>query len=132
MPKPSLDRLITGVDLVDSWIDKTLGAIEAALNVTASNGIKSTVSPNGIHLSLAAPPGWQWAKSSASGIPAMSGSTPGKATDVTLYDFNGTSLATQTVQETAYNLGSTAVGASKWLLLARIGKYWFVIWEDCS
>ncbi|WP_406698555.1 hypothetical protein V5E97_06695 [Singulisphaera sp. Ch08] len=61
----------------------------------------------------------------------MSGSTPGKA-DVTLWDFGGTSFVTQNVEVEAFNVGSTAVGATKLILLAMVGKYWFVIWEDCS
>lgn len=125
-----LPRLKTKNAAIDGWVDSIVSAVERNSNVTASGGIQARVGPMGIHLAYAAKH-WQWAKSSASGIPAMSGSTPGKADDIVLYDFNGTTLASQTITETAYNLGSTAVGASKWLLLAKIDKYWFVLWEDC-
>lgn len=70
-------------------------------------------------------------KTASGGVPALSGSTPGKATDVVLYSFDGTTLtAGETV--TAYNISSVAVGGNKWVLLKRVlGGWWFVDTESC-
>lgn len=63
------------------------------------------------------------------GILGRSGTTPGAA-DVTLYNFDGATLtAGATVR--AYNLATGAVAGSAWLILLNVGRYWFVIWEEC-
>lgn len=71
------------------------------------------------------------AKTGGSGIPAMSGTTPGSAT-VTLYEFDvdAVSLAAgDTV--TAYHIGSTAVGNNKFIQVKWIDGGWFVDVESC-
>jgi hypothetical protein len=70
------------------------------------------------------------AKSGGSGIPALSGSTPGSGT-VTLYSFNGTTLSATTTTVTAYNMTSGAVAANAWLQLKLIAGYWFIDVEGC-
>lgn len=125
-----IDRLETGIKDLDSYVNYLCTAIELATNVTVSPPLQMRRTPGGLQLAWSMKT-WQWAKSSSSGIPAMSGSTPGSATDVVLYDFNGTTLSTQAVTDKVYNMGATAVGASKWLLITKVEKYWFVVWEQC-
>lgn len=130
MSTVQIDRLKTGIPGLDSYISYLCTEIELACNVTAAPPLQALRTPAGLNLRMAAST-FQWAKSKSGGIAAMSGSTPGKA-DVTLWDFGGTSFVTQNVEVEAFNVGSTAVGATKLILLAMVGKYWFVIWEDCS
>jgi hypothetical protein len=70
-----------------------------------------------------------FAKSGGSGVPALTGTTPGFA-DVVLYSFDGTSLtAGDTVK--AFNPSTTAVGANKWLILLTVQGSPVVIVEAC-
>ncbi len=70
------------------------------------------------------------AKTGSTGVPALSGTTPGHSDNVTIYTFDGTSLS-QSAPMSVYNISTTAVGANKWLIVQRIGQYWFVIVEAC-
>jgi hypothetical protein len=78
-----------------------------------------------------APPLMLVGKTGGSGVPAMTGSTPGSGT-VTLYTYNGATLTatSQTVQ--AKNEASTAAGANKFVQM-KIGPggYPFLDFEDC-
>jgi hypothetical protein len=69
-----------------------------------------------------------------SGIAARSGTTPGSAT-VTLYKINsGPTLATATTTVTAYNLSTSAVAASAYVVIMQeqiTGKF-ICVWEDCT
>lgn len=69
------------------------------------------------------------AMTGSSGIPAMSGTTPGKGT-VTLYKFDGTNL-TSIGTITAYNNFTSAVGNSKNVILEWVNGYAFVVAEEC-
>jgi hypothetical protein len=128
--KPTrLDRIATGVAWFDAWIDRTVSAIERALSIDVSPPLQMRQGPDGTQLAWSLPI-FAHAKSGGSGIAAMSGTTPGVA-DVTLWDFNGTTLSTQAVTVKAYNKSATAVGANTHLTLVMIDKWWFVDWEDC-
>lgn len=130
MPIVELRRMVTGRPDFDQWVDETLTAIERALNVKAAPPLSLQERPDGISLGFTANY-FQFAKSGGSGIVAASGSTPGSGS-VTLYKFDGTSLATQGRTITAYNLSAGAVAANAWLIVCQIGKWWFVIYEDCG
>lgn len=130
MPVTKLRRLVTGRTDIDQWIDETLSAIERSSNVRAAAPMVANLRPDGMFLSFAGVY-LALAKSGGSGIPAMSGSMPGKA-DVTLQLFDGSTLSSDTRTEKAYNLSQTAVGNNKYLILAKILKWWFVIFEDCT
>lgn len=130
MPVTKLRRLVTGRTDIDQWIDETCSAIERSLNLRVAAPLVANLRPDGQYLSFAGVY-LALAKSGGSGIPALSGSTPGKA-DVTLQLFDGSSVSTDTRTEKAYNLSTTAVGNNKLLVLAKVGKWWIVIWEDCS
>jgi hypothetical protein len=68
-----------------------------------------------------------------SGIAARSGTTPGSAT-VTLYTLSGGTLATATTTDTAYNLSTSAVAASAYVVCMReqISGKLICVWEDCT
>ena len=70
---------------------------------------------------------------SASGIPARSGSTAGSADDVSLYQIqtDGTLVDTGT-DFTVYNPFGTAVGGTVYILCKRIDGVWIVDADDCS
>lgn len=70
---------------------------------------------------------------SASGIPARSGSTAGFATDVSYYQVgtNGT-LVDIGSDFTVYNPFGTAVAGNVYILCKRIDGVWIVDAEDCS
>jgi hypothetical protein len=129
--KPTkLDRIETGVAWFDSWIDRIVSAIERALSVDVSPPLQIRRGPDGTQIAWSMPV-FAHAKSGGSGIAAMSGTTPGVA-DVTLWDFDGTTLTSQTVTVKAYNKSATAVGNNKHLILVMVDKWWFVDWEDCG
>lgn len=130
MATERMERLVTGVEEFDNYIDYMCSVIDAARNVTASAPIQARITPFGLQLAGTAG-GLILAKSKSGGIAALSGTAPGKA-DVTLWDYDGMNIATQTVDVEAVNLASTAVGGSKMLLLAPLGKWKVVIWEECS
>jgi hypothetical protein len=132
MPAPSrIPRLVIGVEWFDKWVDTVVASIERALNVTSSDGISVRRGPSGTHIALNVLPTLILAKAHL-GIPAMSGTTPGHAL-VTLYDFQfgGPSVVTQGITDTAWNYSSAAVDIGKKIKVARIGKFLWVIWEDC-
>jgi hypothetical protein len=129
--KPTrLDRIATGVAWFDAWIDRTVSAIERALSIDVSPPLQMRQGPDGTQLAWSLPI-FAHAKSGGGGIPAMTGSTPGVA-DVTLEDFNGTTLSSQTITVKAFNKSATAVGANKLLIIVMIDKWWYVLWEDCT
>lgn len=70
------------------------------------------------------------AKSTSSGIPAISGLTPG-SDDVEWYEFSGSSLVDTGETFVACNLSTQAVGALKWLVCVKVGITWVVIFESC-
>jgi hypothetical protein len=70
------------------------------------------------------------ARTGTGGVPAMSGTTPGQA-DVTLYEFDGTTLSLGSDTLTAYNMVPAAVGANKVVLLHWANGYPFVVVEPC-
>lgn len=69
-----------------------------------------------------------------SGATARSGTTLGTGT-ATLYYLaqSGTTrtLTTQTIDVTFYNMSATAVAATKYVMLLRLGDTWLCNWEDC-
>lgn len=125
-----MPRLVLGDEMIDGWIDGLVSTVERNSNVTATGGIQARVGPNGIALSLVGGGTLALAKSKTGGVPAMSGTTPGKA-DVTLWDYDGDVIATQAVDVEAVNMGSDAVDENKLLILGRMEKYWLVLWEVC-
>jgi len=126
----SIDRLKTGMPELDAYIDYLCSEIEAARNVTASHPIQARVTPNGLQLAGSVP-GIRLAKSKSGGVPKMTGSAPGKA-DVTLWDYDGSNISSQTVDVEAINLSTLDdVGGSKLILIVPFGKWWIVIWEEC-
>lgn len=70
------------------------------------------------------------AKSGGSGVPALTGTTPGSGL-VTLQDFAPTTLTAQSGTVTAYNVSTTAVAANKYLVLAYVDGFWFIVMESC-
>jgi hypothetical protein len=70
------------------------------------------------------------AKTDGAGIPPISGTVPGHSDTVTMYTFDGDHVSVGPVQ-TVFNISTTAVGANKWLIIQRIGQFWFVIVEAC-
>lgn len=66
----------------------------------------------------------------AGGIAARSGATLGSATCTLLSVAGGTRSTTSTTY-TVYNDFSTAVGANKEIMAAKIDGIWVVIAEDC-
>jgi hypothetical protein len=70
------------------------------------------------------------ARTGTGGVPAMSGTTPGHA-DVTLYEFDGTTLTLSGDTLTAYNMVPAAVAANKVVLLHWANGYPFVVVEPC-
>jgi hypothetical protein len=130
-----LPRVKCGIKAFDDWCEQTMAAIECALNVTGSGGINVQRLPSGINLSLNLLPFIAIAQSGGSGIPARSGSTLGKGTvSFQSLTFSGgnITIAAQPTTDTAYHLGSAAVGASKYLVLVKVIKFWIVVWEDCA
>jgi hypothetical protein len=69
------------------------------------------------------------------GVPARSGTTLGKSTNVAvkyLVETAGNKVITDSgYTVTAYNLSTTAVGTGNYVLLSRVGDAWIVSWEDC-
>lgn len=134
MPAKRLPRLVLGIEWFDEWIDTLVTAIEASLNITATPPLAAFTNEHGINLALLGNSNFVIAKSGSSGIPAMSGSTPGFDT-VTLWDITwGTSaptIATQTTTEKAVNLGSNAVGNNVMLVCVRVKKWLVVVTEFC-
>lgn len=130
-PPPKLPRIETGVAWFDEWIETIVSAIERALTINATPPIEAKSGPDGTHLRFTGLV-FAHAKSGGSGIPAMSGSTPG-SDDVTLYHQDETDdLVTQNVTVKAYNMSGVDVGADKNLILAMIDNRWFVIVEGCT
>lgn len=82
--------------------------------------------PDGTHGGVV---GWI-AQTGASGVPAISGSTPGSAT-VTLYAMVSGVLTSLSATVTAYNMTATAVGASKFIGITWRSGGWFVDLESC-
>lgn len=70
------------------------------------------------------------AKVGGTAIPAMGGSTPGSGS-ITLHDNADAALASGATA-TAYNLASEEVTANAWILVARVGSKWTVIFEACT
>lgn len=125
MVKAQFDRLVTGIKWFDTWLDTLLDKIEARTTITASPPLRAFTGPMGTHISMAGAGPFAWAKSKSGGINA------GSSADVTLQDWSGSAMTSQVVDVKAINMGSTSVGATKLILLALVGKDWFVIWEDC-
>ncbi len=87
---------------------------------------------NGRFLRLAmAIPGTEIAQAGSGGIPARSGATPGSGS-VTIQKFAPPTLAATPLTVTCYNLASTAVGATKYIVMLKVHGYWFAVWEDCG
>lgn len=70
------------------------------------------------------------AKTDGSGIPAMTGTTPGSGT-VARNDFLTSSLVTAE-NVTAYNIGNVAVAANRWVVIGWVQGKWVVIVEVCA
>ena len=70
---------------------------------------------------------------STSGVPARSGTTLGEADVAVKYlgISSGRVILDAGYNIRAYNLSSTAVAASKYILLLRLGDVCIVIWEEC-
>jgi hypothetical protein len=64
------------------------------------------------------------------GIPARSGTTISKA-DCTVYSATGGTLTSAGITVPVYNLSTTAVGASKYIVAAWAGGVLVAVWEDC-
>jgi hypothetical protein len=73
------------------------------------------------------------AQTGAGGIPARAGTKPGKA-PITLYSFDyNDNLVKNSSKDTLYgfNLSTTAVGASRWIIVVNVQGRWVADWEDC-
>lgn len=75
------------------------------------------------------------AKTGAGGIPAMSGSTPGKAA-ITLYNFDTNdnlvvAASNPSKPTNGYNLSTTAVGSNAWIQVKFVQGRAVVDWENC-
>lgn len=116
------------------WLEKKVAALERALDSAATTAGRVAQGLSLVQLAEAGGGGGviaaSFAKSGGSGIPALTGTTPGSAT-VTLYDFDGTSL-TAGDTATAFNPSTTAVGANRWLIVLKVQTQWVVIVEDCA
>lgn len=127
----SLDDLTIGDPEVDATFRKWREAIELSLSWEVGGSADFFAGPNGLELLVKRPQAVRIAKVGSSGIPAMSGTTPGSG-GVTLYTFNGTTLAVSADAATAYNLHtSDPVAANAWVMVAYIDGWPFVLWEMC-
>jgi hypothetical protein len=69
------------------------------------------------------------------GVPARSGTTLGKATDLAV-KYLGVSSGNRVILDagytvTAHNLSETAVATGAYVILTRFGDVYVVTWEDC-
>lgn len=64
------------------------------------------------------------------GIAARSGTTVSSAT-CNYYRMQNGTLSSASGTITVYNLSTTAVGGSKYIIAARCGGGFFAVWEDC-
>lgn len=70
---------------------------------------------------------------SASGIPARSGTTAGYADDVSYYQIGSTGTLVDIGSDfTVYNPFGTAVAGNVYILCKRVDGVWIVDAEDCS
>lgn len=124
----NLPRARPGATLKASDLDAAKPDVEAFARLRAGPGLAQQALGGSPLLRLA---GVQVAiaRSGAGGIVALSGATPGSGA-VTRYEFDGTSLVAGAA-DTAYNLGTGAVGGNKWLILLRCFGVWWVIFESC-
>lgn len=63
-------------------------------------------------------------------ITALSGSTPGSGS-VTVYSFDGSTIASTSTDVTVYNNMTTAVDTGKWCQCKRVGAYLWIDVVDC-
>jgi hypothetical protein len=110
-------------------INEMIDVVRAHDRFKVGPGLGFLATSAGMVLYVLDPKDTRIAKSDGAGIPAISGTTPGKSS-VTIHTFDGTSLS-PSAPMTVYNISTTAVGANKWLIVQRIGQYWFVIVEAC-
>jgi hypothetical protein len=68
----------------------------------------------------------------SSTITARSGTTLGSGT-ATLYDCSGGTLTATSISETVYNLSTTSIATSRYIMIQReyITGLWLVVYEDC-
>jgi len=68
----------------------------------------------------------------SSTITARSGTTLGSGT-ATLYDCSGGTLTATSISETVYNLSTTSIATSRYVMIQReyITGLWLVVYEDC-
>lgn len=64
------------------------------------------------------------------GIAARSGTTVSSAS-CNFYKISGSTVSTATGTITVYNLSTTAVAGSKYIIAARAGGVHIAVWEDC-
>lgn len=64
------------------------------------------------------------------GIAARSGSTVSSA-DCTIYAINGTTLTASSITVPVFNLSTTAVAGSKYIVTQLAGGVHIAVWEDC-
>lgn len=69
-------------------------------------------------------------KSPGGGIAARSGTTVSSAT-CTVWERSGTTLSAGTRTETVYNLSTTAVAATVFIVAEWTNIGWVAVWEDC-
>jgi hypothetical protein len=69
-------------------------------------------------------------KSPGGGIAARSGTTVSSAT-CTVWERSGTTLSAGTRTETVYNLSTTAVAATVFIVAELTNIGWVAVWEDC-
>lgn len=70
------------------------------------------------------------AKSPGGGIAARSGTTVSSAT-CTVWQRSGTTLSATTQTITVYNLSTTAVGNTVYIVATMTNIGWVAVWEDC-
>jgi hypothetical protein len=103
--------------------------VERLGRISVGPGLELRDNPGGLYIGLSGEDTVRLAKSGAGGVPAFSGSTPGSAT-VRLWRF-GTTFVDGTVDVTAYNFSTTAIAATKNLVLIKVDGKWVVIFESC-
>jgi hypothetical protein len=126
-----LDDVSFGDEEIDAAFRRWREAIEQANNWSVAGNAEFDAGPSGYALRVKPTPGAKIAKVGGTAIPAMSGSTPGSG-EITLYTFDGTTLAAGQA-ETAFNLHPSAtVSANAWIKVIDVEGHWFVFWEPCS
>jgi hypothetical protein len=132
MPRFTVPRLLTGVEVLDGWIETVCAAIERANNLSASPPVMLQTNPEGMHFTARRYPGEIRHAKTTSTITARATATLGTG-NADLYNNKAGVLTIEapTNNVDVVNWTGVSIATTTWVLIAVIDGEWTVVSADC-